>query len=184
MIIFKKIKSILKFIFTPWNSEKKSSRFFGTLLLLLVIILFCAAFQGIQYFTSTNQFCASCHEMKFSYQYYKNSIHGSNSLGISVNCVDCHIPVSLKGYLKVKGIDTLKDAYKHFFHPVKTEEEWLEKKEELDEYARKSVENANCMKCHKNAKPKSEEGKEMHDEMDLESDKCVDCHTDMFHIVN
>ena len=181
MGFYNKIKKGLKFVLTPWKSEKQSSRFRGTILLFLVLVFAVLTFQGVQHYTSKNEFCITCHEMKFSYKWYKKSIHGSNSLGISVKCVDCHLPISFMGYFKTKVIDSAKDAYKHFFHPVKTEEKWIEKKEALDEHARERIENANCMKCHKDPKPGSEEGRELHAEMDLETDKCVDCHADMFH---
>ncbi len=121
--------------------------------------------------------------MEYSYNYYKKSKHGSSSSGVSVECVKCHLPTDPVGYLYVKARDGMKDLFIHVFNPVKSEEEWIERKEELDETARGHIKNSNCMKCHKDVKPQSEEGKETHAEIDVKEDKCVECHTDFVHIL-
>ncbi len=181
MKLNEKLKKGLKFIFKPWKSEWQISRFIGTILLLLVILIAVLVFNGVLHYTSTKEFCLKCHEMKFSYNYYKKSKHGSNHIGMSVECVDCHLPNDFIGYLLTKTRDGIKDVYIHTFNPIKNEEEWKARKEELDEKARGRIKNANCLKCHNNVKTGTIKGKEEHTEMDLESDKCVDCHADMFH---
>ena len=178
-----KLKSALKFAFLPWRTEKQSGRFWGTIALLLIILFAVLLFQTAMHLTAGHEFCISCHEMEYSYNYYKKSKHGSSSSGVSVECVKCHLPTDPVGYLYVKARDGMKDLFIHVFNPVKSEEEWIERKEELDETARGHIKNSNCMKCHKDVKPQSEEGKETHAEIDVKEDKCVECHTDFVHIL-
>ena len=44
--------------------------------------------------TSTDEFCTSCHSMKFvgNDPHFQASAHRSNSEGVNPTCADCHIP--------------------------------------------------------------------------------------------
>jgi len=178
-----KFKNLLSYIFLPWKTENQKGRFWGIVLLFLVILFAVLLFNTAMHSTSKHTFCISCHEMKYSYNYYKKSAHGTNPRGISVECVDCHLPTSALGYFFVKARDGMKDLFIHVFNPTGSEEEWKEKKEELDEIARGNIKNSNCTRCHKNVKPESEEGKEVHAELDPVEDSCLECHVDLVHIL-
>ena len=184
MSIGNKIKSCLSFIFLPWKSDVLKYRFFGTIILILIAIFAIIIFQGVLHYSSTSGFCRLCHSMQYTYEWQKNSTHGSNSLGITVDCVKCHLPPN-KGlgikYFIAKAKSGMSSVYGHIFDPVKSKEDWIERKDKLDERARKHMINESCLSCHKNVAPQSEEGKETHAELDPESDKCVDCHSDTFH---
>ncbi len=181
MKFIKKIKTGLVFILLPWKAEKQRARFLGMALLFLLIIIAGLGFTSVLHYTATTEFCLKCHEMTYTYKWYKNSKHGSNDKGISVDCKDCHLPENPVRYMMAKA-QALKELYVHFFHPIKTEEEWLAKKEDMDESARSKIRNSNCIKCHNNYID-TKRGKEEHAEMDPKEDKCVECHAEMFHVV-
>ncbi|MBN1102371.1 MAG: NapC/NirT family cytochrome c [Deltaproteobacteria bacterium] len=42
--------------------------------------------------TSTPQFCAWCHEIRFAYNTWKTSTHVNNGQGFVADCMDCHLP--------------------------------------------------------------------------------------------
>src|SRR5665647_2421454 len=43
--------------------------------------------------TSTEEFCTGCHEMKDNvYAEYKGTIHDQNRTGVRAICPDCHVP--------------------------------------------------------------------------------------------
>lgn len=47
--------------------------------------------QGVHY-TSSTEFCLSCHSMRISGEEYKTSMHFRNASGVRAECKDCHIP--------------------------------------------------------------------------------------------
>jgi nitrate/TMAO reductase-like tetraheme cytochrome c subunit len=42
--------------------------------------------------TSTPQFCATCHEIRFAYDTWKTSAHVNNAQGFVADCMECHLP--------------------------------------------------------------------------------------------
>lgn len=67
---------------------------------------------------SKSEYCGSkCHEMNTAYQTWELSPHGANRYGISVDCINCHLPPKEKYFthLVAKAYMGTKDAYKHHF---------------------------------------------------------------------
>ncbi|WP_022847575.1 MULTISPECIES: cytochrome c3 family protein [unclassified Desulfurobacterium] len=146
----------------------------GGLVLGLFISLLVA--QGVKY-SSTEQFCASCHEMKFAYDTWEENAHGplSGSAGAcKASCVDCHMPhnANVVVYLFVKTRAAVKDAVGHITGPEKFD--WVKNLEERNRYTYES----SCKGCHKVLSDnvmheKYKEGK---------TDKtCIDCHHGVGH---
>ena len=60
--------------------------------------------------TSTPQFCATCHEIRFAYNTWKTSTHVNNAQGFVADCMDCHLPAPH---------DTFEFFYAKTFHGIK-----------------------------------------------------------------
>lgn len=58
---------------------------------VIALIAIFGTWQGIHY-TSTTEFCLSCHSMGTVGNEYKQSIHFKNASGVRAECRDCHIP--------------------------------------------------------------------------------------------
>jgi cytochrome c-type protein NapC/trimethylamine-N-oxide reductase cytochrome c-type subunit TorC len=132
---------------------------------------------------STNEYCGSrCHEMNTAYQTWELSTHGSNDNGITVNCIDCHLPPKEKYFthLTAKAYAGAKDMYKHHFGPPY----------DTDAIRQKVIDhmsNETCTYCHDNllAKPGSAKSRFAHQaaikEPDKPENKCIECHQDIGH---
>lgn len=62
--------------------------FVGAVVMALAIW---GTWQGVHY-TSTTEFCLSCHSMRTAGEEYKTSVHFRNASGVRAECKDCHIP--------------------------------------------------------------------------------------------
>lgn len=139
--------------------------------------------KAIEY-TSTDEFCASCHVHPHVFASWKLSTHFDNKSGISVHCVECHLPPEGQGYLVEKARLGIKDVW-GYLTKDSAEFNW-EMKSEL-EHAVKYVPNASCKHCHQNLFPKNlvDAGIAAHlyyenneKKLDLQ---CISCHLDAGH---
>ena len=127
---------------------------------------------------SSNEYCGTaCHEMNTAYQTWELSVHGSNQDGITVDCVDCHLPPTEKYFthLTAKAYAGAKDLYKHHFGPPY----------DVSAIRQKVVDhlgNETCGHCHDNllGKPSSPKSRFAHqaalEEPDNMENKCITCH--------
>jgi len=134
--------------------------------------------------TSTPQFCASCHEIRFAYDTWRTSTHVNNAQGFVADCMDCHLPAPHQTipFFYAKTFHGIKDVVMHLVHGA---EAYDHQKSRQAAYA--SFSNDQCQKCHRNllyipdkrgamlahrtviyARPGYER-------------KCVDCHRDLVH---
>jgi formylglycine-generating enzyme required for sulfatase activity len=100
-------------------------------------------------YTSTDEYCMSCHIHPGADESWKLSSHHNTKSGIVVHCVDCHLPPKSHGtfrYLWVKGTTGLKDFWK--YHTKDSASFNWEQKKQL-EYAVKIAFNESCEDCHK-----------------------------------
>lgn len=132
--------------------------------------------------TSTPQFCASCHEIRFAFNTWKTSTHANNAQGFVADCMDCHLPAphDTFNFFYTKTAHGIKDVVVHFLQDEYDHEE-------NREAAYASFKNEQCQKCHRNllhipdkrgamlahravvyARPGYEK-------------RCVDCHRDLVH---
>lgn len=132
--------------------------------------------------SSTNDFCAACHVHPHATDTWKRSTHVDNQRGITVNCVDCHLPPKGEGYLVEKTKTGIRDVWGKIFKDVE-KLNWEEKSQ--PEYAKKHVFEISCIHCHQNNFPMglSTEGKDAHLYYEQKESElhCINCHIAVGH---
>lgn len=137
--------------------------------------------QAVEY-SSTDEFCASCHVHPHVFASWKLSTHFDNQSGIKVHCVDCHLPPDGQGYMVQKAKLGLKDLY-GFMTKDSAQFNWEAKR--TVEQAPHFTYKVSCIKCHANLFPLklNKEGQDAHlyytqNEAKLE---CTNCHLHVGH---
>lgn len=134
------------------------------------------------HYTSSDQYCASCHIHPHAEQSWKLSKHYDNQGGIVVHCVECHLPPKGQGMLFAKVKHGAKDVYGKLFKDS-TKFNWAAKRK-LEE-AKKFTYTESCVKCHQNLFPKTltVNGENAH--LNYLTSKtemsCLNCHLDVGH---
>lgn len=132
--------------------------------------------------TSKNEFCGSaCHEMNTAYQTWELSPHGANKYGVSVDCIDCHLPPKEKffAHLAAKSYEGAKDGIMHVFGEYEVEKV---RTKVLGRFPSKR-----CLHCHDSLlkKPSGSAARKAHtaalDDPDAPEKRCVDCHENVGH---
>lgn len=134
--------------------------------------------------TSTPQFCASCHEIKFAYNTWKTSTHANNAQGFVADCMDCHLPAphDMFDFFYAKTAHGIKDIWVHFTSDMST---YDHQKQRQKAYA--SFKNEQCQKCHRNILYIPNKRGAMLAHRDVIYAKkgyekqCVDCHRNLVH---
>ncbi len=175
-----------------WKFFAKPSAKYSVIALISVgvSIALAAAFmvhKGFAY-TSTNEFCTSCHTMQINYAEYKESVHFKNASGVQAGCIDCHQPKELTGAVMTK-IGAVKDLYHHFITgkidtPEKFEEHRLSMAQNV--WATMKEQNsATCKSCHSyEAMDHSKQSAQAAFEMNkaaAEDMNCIECHKGIAH---
>jgi formylglycine-generating enzyme len=162
--------------------KKKKTRLRGrryiVLATALLTVLFLYAGDRIVRYTSTNEFCYSCHAHPHAEASWKRSVHYDNRSGIFVQCAQCHLPPpgNLR-YLLAKAKHGANDVYHQIFTGP----------ENINWEAKKTVEAAvrftydeSCIKCHQNLFPMqlSRDGQQAHLYYNQNQDdlSCLNCH--------
>ncbi|CAM6529326.1 pentaheme c-type cytochrome TorC [Citrobacter freundii] len=158
--------------------------FVGALVMALAIW---GTWQGVHY-TSTTEFCLSCHSMRTAGEEYKTSVHFRNASGVRAECKDCHIPPGVVPTL-IRKTEALNDLYHTFISPsIDTPEKFAAKRSELAqrEWARMSANNsAACKSCHSyEAMDHDKQSANAAAQMSAAAAKdsnCIDCHKGIAH---
>ncbi|OFX62378.1 MAG: hypothetical protein A2066_12335 [Bacteroidetes bacterium GWB2_41_8] len=167
---------------------KKISEFLRKRLLLILFFSFVIGIsvavlsnKAIEY-TSTDEFCASCHVHPHVFPSWKLSSHYDNKGGIQVHCVDCHLPPKGDGYLVEKARLGIKDIY-GMLTKDSAEFNWEAKR--TVEKAQHFTYKASCVKCHANLFPLklNKEGQDAHLYYTQNEEKleCINCHLHVGH---
>ncbi len=134
--------------------------------------------------TSTPEFCASCHEIRFAYNTWKTSTHVNNAQGFVADCMDCHLPAphDTFNFFYAKTAHGIKDIIVHFTQDAS---EYDHEKQRQKAYA--SFTNEQCQKCHRNILyiPDKRGAMLAHRSVLYPrpgyEKKCVDCHQNLVH---
>jgi formylglycine-generating enzyme required for sulfatase activity len=136
----------------------------------------------VVHYTSTDEYCASCHVHPHVEQSWKLSKHYDNQTGVIVHCVECHLPPAGHGMLFAKAKHGAIDVYGKLFKDS-SEFNWPAKRKL--EKAKKFVYVESCVRCHQNLFPKTltTEGENAH--LNFLTSKtevsCLNCHLNVGH---
>jgi len=160
---------------------------FGLVSVLVGAVLVIGGAAGLAW-TSTEQFCIGCHEMRDNvYAEYKGTIHDTNRTGVRAVCTDCHVPRE-PGPLVLAKIHATWDLYGHIRGFIDTKEKFQAKRPELAHrvWARMQASDSHeCRNCHKTDKMstelQSEKARARHAKGKAEGLTCIDCHFGIAH---
>ncbi len=150
----------------------------------LAAILFLALTNKTIHYTSSNEFCESCHVHPHAEAEWKLSIHNSTRSGVSVKCVECHLPPEdqTARFLVRKAYHGFHDFYAYVTKDPE-EIDWAEKR--TQEAAKRFVYEDGCKKCHANMFPSTLNtlGAESHLKYlrDPDNTSCLQCHKETGH---
>ncbi|MDR1722973.1 MAG: SUMF1/EgtB/PvdO family nonheme iron enzyme [Tannerella sp.] len=147
--------------------------------------IFAAVYQTSVYYSS-DESCAKCHVHPHATDSWKQSKHVNNNSGVTVHCVDCHLPPHNQtvSHYSAKLKLGLKDVWGYLVKDS-ADYQW-DLKSEL-EHAVKYIPNESCKECHKNLFPSgiTDNGITSHlyyEENEKKLDlQCISCHLDAGH---
>ena len=139
-----------------WRFLVKPSSRYSVLAIAVVCVIITLAgvftFHESIKFSSTTEFCTSCHSMKENYNEYKTSIHYKNAYGVRAECRDCHIPENDPiAFMKAK-LGGVGDIYSEFISkdidtPAKFEANRLRMAQNVWRMMAETN-SATCKSCH------------------------------------
>ena len=172
-----------------WSPSKRLA--WGAIFLVggIAGTLFWGGFIAAMEYSSTLEFCTSCHEMdQLVYQEYKKTIHYANRTGVRVICSDCHVPKPWgpKVWRKIQASnELLHKALGSVDTPEKFETKRLEMAEHVWAYM-EATDSRECRNCHDfeamDFHKQSRRGAEkMSKAMKDGKETCIDCHKGVAH---
>lgn len=149
---------------------------------MVAILLTLFTGKKVYQYTSTDEYCMSCHVHPHAEQSWKLSSHYNNRTGVVVHCVECHLPPEGHGQMMAKAKHGMKDLYGYLFKDS-ADFKWEQKR--TVEAAKHFVYTESCVKCHQNLFPTtlSKEGDDAHLNFitSKENVSCLNCHLDVGH---
>ncbi|MCL3779907.1 hypothetical protein EMN47_05830 [Prolixibacteraceae bacterium JC049] len=149
---------------------------------IVVGIVIMLSGQKAMKYTSTDEYCNSCHIHPHATQSWKQSVHVVNRSGVKVHCVQCHLPPKGQNHLIEKIKAGSKDVYGYLFKDS-TEFNWAAKSH--PDMASKFTFKSSCINCHANLFPLtlSKKGEQAHLYYTQHEDElnCINCHIDVGH---
>jgi cytochrome c-type protein NapC len=139
-------------------------------------------------YTSTEEFCVSCHEMSYNLAEYKGTIHDTNRTGVRAICTDCHVPHT-PGPLVLAKIKATKDVFYTYIAPsIDTKEKFEAKRAVMAHRVwaeMKESDSHQCRSCHRADKMsvdlQSAKAQARHAKGKAENMTCIDCHFGIAH---
>jgi predicted CxxxxCH...CXXCH cytochrome family protein len=152
----------------------------------ILFILFLIEFD---HFTSTAEFCGSCHSMGYAEQSYQQSPHYNSASGVRADCGDCHVSegVFAATWDHAKGtVDLFKQISGKLFgpdydDPVLNALHLPEAAFAARQWFRET-DSATCKRCHviSAIQGKRPDTAQIHLE-DAKGKTCIDCHVNLVH---
>jgi cytochrome c-type protein NapC len=139
-------------------------------------------------YTSTEEFCVSCHEMSYNFAEYKGTIHDTNRTGVRAICTDCHVPHE-PGPLVWAKIKASKDMFYTYIVPsINTKEKFEAKRSVMAQRVWKDMmenDSRQCRSCHREDKMSvemaSEKAQAQHAKGKADGTTCIECHFAIAH---
>jgi formylglycine-generating enzyme len=168
--------------------ENKSTRFRRKVKYIFLLAFFLGAgfiilSSKVIKYTSTDEFCMSCHVHPHAEDAWRLSSHYDNKSGVIVHCVQCHLPPpGTVHYLTAKAVTGGRDVYAMLFKD--TDKINWEAKRQLSAAVKHTYQES-CKSCHQTLFPRqlSAEGMDAHLYFSNNEDKlnCLNCHLHVGH---
>lgn len=167
------------------RDERKKKRKWPLFLFGFIVgMAFFMSLYEVSVYYSTDEACMSCHVHPHAEKTWKLSSHVNNGSGVTVHCVDCHLPPKNQtwNHYSAKIQLGIRDAWGYL---TKDTFDW-EMKSQL-EHAVKYIPNESCKECHKNLFPAgiTDAGITAHLYYEENEKKlnlqCISCHLDAGH---
>ncbi len=175
------LKKLRRFAYRPFAALGKLSRkpFVWGVVAGVVLIWLVRAGNG---FTSSDEFCESCHVHPQAFTSWQQSTHHTTASGMVVHCVECHLPTGGLAYAVQKTRLGVRDVIGAV---LKDEESFDWESRSRLEHAREYVFRESCLECHPNLFPLglSTDGDEAHlyYEQHVDELRCLNCHLHVGH---
>jgi nitrate/TMAO reductase-like tetraheme cytochrome c subunit len=148
-------------------------------------VLFMAFLIEFDHFTSSNDFCTTCHSMTYAEESYKQSVHYNSASGVRASCGDCHVSEGIFAATWDHAMGT-KDLIKQLFgrnydDPVINALHLPDAAFHARQWF-KDRESATCKRCHalEAIQGKRANTADIHLE-ETEGKSCIDCHENLVH---
>jgi cytochrome c-type protein NapC len=159
----------------------------GAVFMFAAVLLVIGGAAGLAW-TSTEQFCIGCHEMRDNvYAEYKDTVHDRNRTGVRAVCTDCHVPREV-GPLIVVKIKATAELWGKLTGVIDTKEKFEAHRAALAQRVWKRMQandSHECRNCHVAEKmdtdKQSEKAKARHAKGKAEGSTCIDCHFGIAH---
>jgi cytochrome c-type protein NapC len=153
----------------------------------LAVLLVIGGAAGLAW-TSTEEFCIGCHEMKNNvYAEYQGTVHDTNRSGVRAICPDCHVPHEV-GPLLLRKMRASFELWGHLTGKIDTKEKFQARRYELATHVwtrMKKTDSLECRNCHKFEKmdlaKQKEKARDRHLKAQREHMTCIDCHFGIAH---
>jgi cytochrome c-type protein NapC len=155
--------------------------------MVVAVLLVIGGAAGLAW-TSTEQFCIGCHEMRDNvYAEYKGTIHDTNRSGVRAVCTDCHVPREPWPLIKAK-IAASTEVWGHLTGVIGTKEKFEAHRAQLahNVWTRMQKNDSHeCRNCHvaekMNSELQSDTARARHAKGKAEGLTCIDCHYGIAH---
>lgn len=159
----------------------------GAVVFVAVGAVIGAGAAGLKY-SSSEQFCISCHEMNaFTFAEFKGTIHDKSASGVRATCSDCHVPREPVAMLARK-VEALREVYGHYTGVIDTKEKYDAHRYEMAKRVwvrMKETDSRECRHCHTESAMdpdlQSEKARNRHAKGKAEGLTCIDCHSGIAH---
>ncbi len=145
--------------------------------------------EQMDHFTSTDEFCTSCHSMGeyiANSKVYRSSLHQTTTSGVRPGCADCHIPKGLVAGTYTHIVNGASDLLGEMLHDYDDPKVWQVRRAKLAHASRdwlRANDSVTCRTCHEpqSVKPQRTRGKFMHLFAERAEKTCIDCHYNLVH---
>ncbi|ABV36556.1 nitrate/TMAO reductase [Shewanella sediminis HAW-EB3] len=161
----------------------------GGFIFLAIGVFILIAMQQVISYTSTTEFCQSCHIGSDTVvEEYQQSIHFMNRTGIRAECVDCHVPDSLLPKLIAKVSTGTTHIWSKITKDINLDNFESEHRERMANNAKETIRSLNsstCMSCHDfdnmDTDKQGRTAKRKHSTKRRKDKTCIDCHSGIAH---
>jgi len=144
-------------------------------------------FDVVLHETSTDEFCASCHEIEINISVeYETMSHARNATGVRVTCADCHVPKAFVPKMRRK-IVAMREVYHHVLGTIDTPEKFEAHRMTMASrvWAEfNQTDSRECRDCHSenwDLSLQSEKARDFHSGALSRGKTCIDCHKGVAH---